>query len=135
LFTFWTQCYSCKIWLDIYYTEFLTLFRFAMLVNECRLEIQFKKVRKVRNINNMRRIYAQNGLYSIFKLTCFALLCICYALNWIALHCIPLHWIHPSGKYSALAKEPRFHDWNIGFGVLYLVVQMDIFMKSHSYTG
>ena len=35
------------------YTEFLTLFWFAMLINEYRLEIQFKKVRKVRNINNI----------------------------------------------------------------------------------
>jgi hypothetical protein len=72
LFTFWTQCYSGKIWLDIYYTEFLTLFWFAMLVNEYRLEIQFKKVQKIRNINNIpmvgsRPTHAQNGLYSIFK--------------------------------------------------------------------
>jgi hypothetical protein len=79
LFTFWTQCYSCKIWLDIYYTEFLTLFWFAMLANEYRLEIQFKKVWKVRNINNIpmvgsrpleyrrHRTYAQNRLHSIFN--------------------------------------------------------------------
>jgi hypothetical protein len=38
---------------DIYYTEFLTFFWFAMLVNEYRLEIQFKKVQKIRNINNI----------------------------------------------------------------------------------
>jgi NADH:ubiquinone oxidoreductase subunit H len=50
LFTFWTQCYSCEIWLDIYYTEFLTPFWFAMLVNEYRLETQFMKVCKVWNI-------------------------------------------------------------------------------------
>jgi hypothetical protein len=35
------------------YSEFLTLFWFAMLVNEYRLEIQFKKVQKIRNINNI----------------------------------------------------------------------------------
>jgi hypothetical protein len=35
------------------YTDFLTLFWLAMLVNEYRLEIQFKKVQKVRNINNI----------------------------------------------------------------------------------
>ena len=39
--------------LDIYYTEFLTLFWFAMLVNQYGLEIQFKKVRNVRNIHNI----------------------------------------------------------------------------------
>jgi hypothetical protein len=38
------------------YTEFFTLFWFAMLVNEYRLEIQFKKIRKVRNINNIPMI-------------------------------------------------------------------------------
>ena len=52
-----------------------------MLVNEYRLEIQFKKVRKVLNINNipmigpehwnvgLRRTYAQNRLYSAGKAT------------------------------------------------------------------
>jgi hypothetical protein len=51
-----------------------------MLVNEYKPDIQFKKVRKVRNINNipmagsrplantgLRRTYAQNGLYMVFK--------------------------------------------------------------------
>jgi hypothetical protein len=64
LFTFWTQCYSsCKIWLDIYYTEFLTIFWFATLVNEYRLEIQFKKLRKVRNIQgrNLRGVWGGGG--------------------------------------------------------------------------
>jgi hypothetical protein len=57
-----------------------------MLVNEYELEIQFKKVRKVRNINNipivgsppmeywnvgLRRTYGQNGLYMVFKHTTF----------------------------------------------------------------
>ena len=57
-----------------------------MVVNEYKLEIQFKKVQKIRNINNtptvgsrpleckpaqnvcaerMRRTYAQNGLYMV----------------------------------------------------------------------
>jgi hypothetical protein len=64
LFTFWTQCYSsCKIWLYIYYTEFLTIFWFATLVNEYRLEIQFKKLRKVRNIQgrNLRGYGGEGG--------------------------------------------------------------------------
>jgi hypothetical protein len=37
----------------VYIHEFLTLFWFVMLVNEYRLKIQIKKVRNVRNINNI----------------------------------------------------------------------------------
>jgi hypothetical protein len=48
-----------------------------MLENEYRLEIQFKKVQKIRNINNIPTVGsrpleckpAQNGLYMVFK--CF----------------------------------------------------------------
>ena len=48
-----------------------------MLENEYRLEIQFKKVQKIRNINNIPTVGsrpleckpAQNGLYMVFKLT------------------------------------------------------------------
>jgi hypothetical protein len=46
-----------------------------MLVNEYRLEIQFKKVQKIRNINNIPTVGsrplgckpAQNGLYMVFN--------------------------------------------------------------------
>ena len=48
-----------------------------MLVNEYRLEIQFKKVQNIRNINNIPTVGsrpleckpAQNGLYMVFKNT------------------------------------------------------------------
>jgi hypothetical protein len=81
---------SCKIWLDIYDTEFLTLFWFAMLVNEYRLKIQFKKVRNVRNINNIPMVdsrplwnvglcktYAQGLIWSLIGWPIYFL----YALN------------------------------------------------------
>jgi hypothetical protein len=46
-----------------------------MLVDEYRLEIQFKKVQKIRIINNIPKVGsrpleckpAQNGLYMVFK--------------------------------------------------------------------
>jgi hypothetical protein len=59
-----------------------------MLVNEYRLEIQLKKVQKIRNINNiptvgsrplewsLRRTYAQNGLYMVFKFSYFDIIAI-----------------------------------------------------------
>ena len=53
-----------------------------MHVNEYRLEIQIKKVRKVRNINNIPMVGsrpleygpAENGLYMVFNVSFFNIL-------------------------------------------------------------
>jgi hypothetical protein len=78
LFTFWTQCYSCKIWLDKYYTEF---FNTLLVCYACKwIDWRFNS-RKFERFEilitfqwsgldhwnvGLRRTYVQNGLYSIF---------------------------------------------------------------------
>jgi hypothetical protein len=76
-------------------TEHLTVFRFAMHVNEfINCTFQFKKVRKMQNLGNvyicgslfvMSRTDAQNGHYSIFEVLKFWFLkrsSTCLILNW-----------------------------------------------------
>jgi hypothetical protein len=81
-----------------------------MLVNEYRLEIQFKKVQKIRNINNiptvgpgpdhwnvsLRRTYAQNGLYMVFNIMEYALVLLCFYDFLLVVRFRPSSKINPS---------------------------------------
>jgi hypothetical protein len=75
--TLFTFCLRIFVKYDIL-TEYLTIFWFAMLVNEYKLysTFQFKKVRKMQNLGNvyvwgspfvMSRTDAQNGVDIIFN--------------------------------------------------------------------
>ena len=57
-------------------SEYLTLFWFAMLLNEYEIEFMFRKIRNIRNLGNvhivMSRTDVQNGLGFHFKILTFS---------------------------------------------------------------
>ena len=94
-----------------------------MLVNEYRLEIQFKKVRKVQNISNIPTVGSrplecrpvQNGLYTASLMPPY-------------LHCVTFHVKLPcvkdpqfllfQGQTSIIANTTRFKPWRNNQGIL-----------------